>query len=213
MCDAVDDARRAIEALREEGAVRGSLPLRTAAASYAAALALRRGDLRTAQGEAQDALALAGEELNCFGGGALTTLVCASAEAGEFTRARELLDPQRIDRTRGAVPWDISVPFARAQLALSEGDFDRAEAEARAAGAMRERQGRVNPTWTRGARPPRSPSLTSVAVRRQPRSPTLSWPSPNASARRSRSSARSTPAPSPSPTTRRALPSADVPLT
>jgi DNA-binding CsgD family transcriptional regulator len=148
MCDAVPDARRAIAALRDEAAARGSLPLRTAAASYAAELALRTGDLDTATGEAQDALALAGEELGGFAGGALTALVCSWAEAGEFAHARELLGHRRFTRRSGPAPWDISVQHARARLALSEGDYERAEAEAQAAGVMRERQGRVNPTWT-----------------------------------------------------------------
>jgi DNA-binding CsgD family transcriptional regulator len=146
MCDAEGEAWDAITSLREEAQARGSLPLLTAAAAYAAELALRTGDLGRAIGEAQDALALAGEELNRFAGGALTALVGAWAETGDFTRARELL--ARLDRGRGAAPWDVSVQHARARLALSEGEFKTAEAEARDAGRMRERQGRRNPTWT-----------------------------------------------------------------
>ena len=37
---------------------------------------------------------------------------------------------------------------ARARLWLAEGDFERAHAEACEAGALREQQGRPNPTWT-----------------------------------------------------------------
>ena len=148
MCDRGDEAGRALATMRQEANARGSLPLRTAAAFYAAELALRVGDLSAAAGEAQHARALAGEELGGVAGGAIAVLLWAWAEAGEFARARELLAEHRLDAPTAPPPWAAGVRFARARLALGEGDFERAYADALEAGALREREGRVNPTWT-----------------------------------------------------------------
>ncbi len=148
MCDRHDEAGRAVGTMRREAGARGSLPLRTGAARYAAELALRTGDLRAAAREARDALALAGEDLNWFAGEAIAVLLWAWAEAGEFARARELLERHRLDAPAASTPWAISVRFARARLALCEGDFEGAYSDALEAGAMREREGRINPAWT-----------------------------------------------------------------
>ena len=148
MCDRDDEARRALATMRQEASARGSLPLRTAAAFYAAELALRVGDLSAAAGKAQHARALAGEELGGFAGGAVAVLLWTWAEAGEFARARELLAEHPLDAPTAPPPWAAGVRFARARLALGEGDFERAYADALEAGALREREGRVNPTWT-----------------------------------------------------------------
>ena len=48
----------------------------------------------------------------------------------------------------GPTRWEIGIRHARARLWLAEGDFERAHAEACEAGALREQQGRRNPSWT-----------------------------------------------------------------
>ena len=48
----------------------------------------------------------------------------------------------------GPTRWEIGIRDARARLWLAEGDFERAHAEACRAGALREVQGRHNPSWT-----------------------------------------------------------------
>ena len=75
-------------------------------------------------------------------------LVCALAERGAFDEARELLRERGLDGSLDGMPWESAVRHARARLWLAEGDFERALAEARASGALREERGRPNPTWT-----------------------------------------------------------------
>src|SRR5262249_53074550 len=45
-------------------------------------------------------------------------------------------------------PWELGIRHSRARLRLSEGDYEGAYADACEVGVLRERQGRVNPTWT-----------------------------------------------------------------
>jgi hypothetical protein len=75
-------------------------------------------------------------------------LLYALAERGEFEEARELLGRHRFDGSLGPTRWEIGIRDARARLWLAEGDFERAHAEACRAGALREEQGRHNPSWT-----------------------------------------------------------------
>ena len=44
--------------------------------------------------------------------------------------------------------WEVNIRHARARLALAEGDFELALADAMVVGNLREEQGRRNPTWT-----------------------------------------------------------------
>ena len=114
--DRADDARRAIAALRTEASETGSAPLHAAAAAYAAELSLRTGHVGDAEAHARDALGLAGN-----GATPVTTaiatgaLVAALAERGAFDEARERAG---------------SLIHARARLALAEGDFESAYADA-----------------------------------------------------------------------------------
>jgi len=146
--DHAEEAWRAIEAMQGEAAARGSLRLHAGAAWYAADLALRTGQVADAENHARLALDLVGEDVNIFTGGAIMLLVCALAERGEFEEARELLRDHRLDGPLGLTRWEIAMRHARAVLCLHEGDFERAYAEACEAGALREEQGRPNPSWT-----------------------------------------------------------------
>ena len=112
--------------------------------------------------------------LNMFTGGAIDVLLYALAERGEFEEARELLRRHRLDGALGPTRWEIGMRHARARLWLAEGDFERAHAEACEAGALREQQGRHNPTLDAvaldrrpGARPPRAPRRGRRAGRRR----------------------------------------------
>ena len=104
---------------------------------------------RTPSAAATLALELADRDVNVFAGGATRVLVCALAERGEFDRAHDLLRAAGFDGELGGRPWEVGVLHARARLALAEGDFERAHADAVQAGAARAAQGRPNPTWTR----------------------------------------------------------------
>ena len=73
-------------------------------------------------------------------------LVCALAERGAFDEAHELLRHYGVDGSLGALPWQISIRHARARLALAEGDYELAHAEAVKTGALRAAQGRPNPS-------------------------------------------------------------------
>ena len=148
MTDAVPEARRAISALEQEAVQRGSVRLRAGAAWHAAELSLRTGDIDAAERTATLALELADRDVNVFAGGATRVLVCALAERGEFDRAHDLLRGRGFDGELGGRPWEVGVLHARARLALAEGDFERAHADAVQAGAARAAQGRPNPTWT-----------------------------------------------------------------
>ena len=148
MTDRPDEARRAIAAMREEATARGSLRLRAGASWYASNLALRGGQVAEAENHARMALDLVDDGVNTFTGGAVMLLLYALIERGEFEEARELLDEHRLDDGRGSTRWEIGLRHARARLWLAEGDFERAHAEACAAGALRDQQGRRNPTWT-----------------------------------------------------------------
>jgi DNA-binding CsgD family transcriptional regulator len=130
--DHARQARRAIAALRDEALARGSTPIRAAAATYAAELSLRAGRAREAEAEARDALELTSStELSAR---ATRVLAVALGERGALEEARELL------RAHGADDLDT-----HARLALAEGDFERACADARDAGARDDQQGRANP--------------------------------------------------------------------
>jgi DNA-binding CsgD family transcriptional regulator len=141
MTDRAAEARRATARLRERATARGSLRMRAIAAWYAAELALRGGQIAEAESEARAALTLAGDDAGALTDAATDVLVCALAERGALDEAHALLREREVDRAPGLL-------HARARLALAEGDFERALADARTAGALRERQGRTNPTWT-----------------------------------------------------------------
>jgi len=127
-------ARRAIAALRDEALARGSMPLRAAAATFAAELSLRAGRVGEAEVQARDALELAGGNSAAFATSAARVLVGALTERGSFDEARELL------RVHGGGELHVG-----ARLALAEGDFERAYADARDAGAHDDQRGRPNP--------------------------------------------------------------------
>ena len=134
MTDHARQARRAIAALRDEALARGSTPMRAAAATYAAQLSLRTGRAREAEAEARDALELTSP--SAWSASATRVLVAALGERGAFDEARELL------RTSGG--GDL---HTRARLALAEGDFERAHADAHDAGARDDQRGRPNPAF------------------------------------------------------------------
>jgi DNA-binding CsgD family transcriptional regulator len=136
MTDAVDDARRAIAALRERGGAR----MRASTAWYEGELALRMADLNSAERHAHEALRAADEQAGFLVTGALRVLVCTLAERGAFDEARELL---RVT----TAPASTGLLHARARLALAEGRFEDAYAAACQVGERRERQGRTNPTF------------------------------------------------------------------
>jgi DNA-binding CsgD family transcriptional regulator len=148
MTDHAEEARRAIAAMREEAVARGSLRLRAVAAWHASELALRTGQVADAENHSRLALDLVDEDVNIFTGGAIKVLVYALAERGEFDEAAGLLREHGLDGPLGVTRWEIAMRQARAHLWLAEGDFERAYAEASDAGALREGQGRPNPTWT-----------------------------------------------------------------
>ena len=142
-------ARGAIDALLDEAATRRSRRLRASAAWYASELALRTGDVLVAQREATAALELAGDDLGPIAGGAVEVLIRALAERGAYEEAEALLRARGLDGPLGTSDADAGTRDARARLYLGMGDYERAFAEAREAGALRERQGRSNPTVTR----------------------------------------------------------------
>ncbi len=146
--DHADEAWRAIAAMEAEATARGSLRLRAAASWYAADLAMRTGQVAEAENHARLVLDLIDEDLNIFTGGALMLLLCALAERGEYGEAHELLREHRLDGVLGPTRWEIGIRHARAHLYLAEGDFEHAHAEACDVGALREAQGRPNPSWT-----------------------------------------------------------------
>ncbi|HEX6745397.1 MAG TPA: AAA family ATPase [Solirubrobacteraceae bacterium] len=148
LTDRAEEAQRAIAAMRDEAAARGSLRLRAGASWYAANLALRGGQVAEAENHARLTLDLVDDGVNTFTGGAIMLLLYALIERGEFDEARELLAEQRLDGGLRSTRWEIGLRHARARLWLAQGDFDRAHAEACAAGALRDQQGRRNPTWT-----------------------------------------------------------------
>jgi DNA-binding CsgD family transcriptional regulator len=135
-------AVQAIDALRERARARGSRPLGSAADVYAAALALRAGALTAAEQHAGEALSRLAGGVNALTAGAVGVLVVALAERGAFTEAHELLGRHAFLR------HSAGVVHARARLRLAEGDFERAYRDAREAGALREQQGRSNPSLT-----------------------------------------------------------------
>jgi DNA-binding CsgD family transcriptional regulator len=140
------EAGAVILALRDEAVRRGSLRLRVAASWYAAEHALRVGRVGDAESSARLALELVDEGLNTFTGGAIEVLVRALAERGAFDEAHELLRSFGLDGPLGVLPWQISVRHARARLALAEGDYELAHAEAVKTGTLRAAQGRPNPS-------------------------------------------------------------------
>ena len=148
MTDRPEEAQRAIAAMRDEATARGSLRLRAGASWYASNLALRGGQVAEAENHARLALDLVDDGVNTFTGGAVMLLLYALIERGEFDEAGELLAGQRLDDGAPSTRWEIGLRHARARLWLAQGDYERARDEALAAGALRERQGRRNPSWT-----------------------------------------------------------------
>ena len=147
--DRAEAARRAIADLEAEANVRGSRRLRAIASWYAAELALRTGQVAAAERLAGEALELADDEIRACVAGAAGVLVSALTERGAFTRARGVLREHGLDgHLGGGCPSHTSALLARAQLALAEGDFERAYAEASEVGAGCDRDCRPNPTWS-----------------------------------------------------------------
>jgi len=132
--DQAPQANRAIAALHDEALARGSMPLRAAAATYAAELSLRTGRAAEAEKQARDALELASANASVLAERAGRVLVAALAERGAFDEARELLSA-----------CGSGELHAHAHVALAEGDFEQAHAHARDAGARDEQRGRPNP--------------------------------------------------------------------
>jgi DNA-binding CsgD family transcriptional regulator len=132
--DHAREARRAIAALRDEAHARGSTPMCAAAATYAAQLSLRTGRVSEAEAEARAALELAGGIASVWSAGATRVLAAALGERGAFDEAHDLL--------RARNEGDL---HTHARLALAEGDFERAHADVRDAGARDDQRGRPNP--------------------------------------------------------------------
>ena len=143
LADRGEEAERAIDRLREHATARGSQRMRSAAAWYAAELAFRRGQVTEAESYARAALELVDDGPNVISGGATEVLVAALAERGAFAEAHEL-----VPVSGGDAAWDVGLRQSAARLALAEGDFARAGALAREAGALRAAEGRVNPART-----------------------------------------------------------------
>jgi DNA-binding CsgD family transcriptional regulator len=148
LTDRAEEARDAIERLREHSLARGSLRLHAAASWYAADLALRCGRVSEAEDEARMVFDLVDDDVSVLTGGAAKVLLTALAERGAFDEARELMSERRLDGALDGMPWESAIRHARARLWLAEGDFERALDEAGASGALREERGRPNPTWT-----------------------------------------------------------------
>ncbi len=139
------EAGTAITAMREDHTVRGSLRLLAGAAWYAAELAQRTGRVADAENEARLALDLTPEDVNLFTGGAIEILLWALAERGAFAEARALLDEHGLAGAIGGQIWEIGILHSRAVLALAEGDFPRAHADAVQAGSAPHRPGPAQP--------------------------------------------------------------------
>jgi DNA-binding CsgD family transcriptional regulator len=147
--DHADDARLAIADLAAEATARGSRRLQAIATWYEAELALRTGRVTDAQRLATEALALADDEIRACVAGAVAVLVSALTERGAFAQAHAVLREHRLDgRIGGGCPSETGVLLARARLALAEGDFERAHAEACEAGCDCASHCRPNPTWS-----------------------------------------------------------------
>ena len=142
------DAGAAIAAMREDTTVRGSLRLLAGAAWYAAELAQRTGRIADAENEARLALDLTPDDVNLFTGGAIEILIWALTERGAFAEAHTVLDDHGLAGHIGQQIWEIGILHSRAVLALAEGDFPGAYAQAVDAGRLRLDQGRPNPVWT-----------------------------------------------------------------
>ncbi len=98
--------------------------------------------MSTAEHRSRQALELLAGDHPRFVAGAVGVLVVALAERGAHAQAREVLGEHEALRDA------TGVLYARARLALAEGDFEGAYTHARAAGIRRERQGRTNPSLT-----------------------------------------------------------------
>jgi DNA-binding CsgD family transcriptional regulator len=143
LADHAKEAELAIDRLREDATARGSARMRSAAAWYAAELALRRGQVVEAESYARAALELVDDGPNVITGGATEVLVVALAERGAFSEAHELAPD-----SAGDAAWDVGLRHSAARLALAEGDFERAYTLALEAGARRAKEGRTNPART-----------------------------------------------------------------
>ena len=143
LADRAKEAELAIDKLREDANARGSRRMRSAAAWYAAELALRRGQVAEAESYARAALELVDDGPNVISGGATEVLVAALAERGAFAEAHEL-----VPAVAGNAAWDVGLRHSAALLALAEGDYQPAYFLAREAGALRAKEGRTNPART-----------------------------------------------------------------
>jgi DNA-binding CsgD family transcriptional regulator len=148
LTDHVDEARAALTRLREQAIARGSLWLRGAAEWFDAELQLRTGHVAAAENRARLVFDLSEGGVGTLTGGAVHVLVAALAERGAFEEAHDVLREHRLDGELGRMSWDVNIRHSRARLALAEGDYEQALADAMAAGELREEQGRRNPTWT-----------------------------------------------------------------
>ncbi len=148
LTDHVDEAGDAIARLREQAVARGSLWLRGAAEWFDGELQLRIGHIAEAENRARLVFELVDDGIGSVTGGAVHVLVCALAERGAFEEAHDLLRENGLDGPLGQMSWEANIRHARARLALAEGDYESALADAMEAGEQREEQGRRNPTWT-----------------------------------------------------------------
>ena len=145
--DRPEAAQAAIMRICREAKERGSLPLRAATCWHAAELARRTGRIADAEREARMVLELVDDEVSVLSGGAADILVWALAERGAFHEAHDFLRERGLDGRLGSRVWEPGIVHARSRLALAEGDFERAHAEACEIGALRKEQGRPDPTW------------------------------------------------------------------
>ena len=97
------------------------------------------------------------DESNVVSGRATKILVMALAERGAFDEAHEVLEVLGLAGSLGTSFREVSVRHGRAHLALAEGDYEAALAEALEVGDLREDQGRPGP------------SLDELALARRPR--------------------------------------------
>lgn len=149
LTDRFADARTAVVELTAQAQAQGTSRLSAVAAWTTAELDLRSGQIADAESAARSALDVADEELTLVTSGAAAVLVCALTVRGAFDEAHEQLDALGLDGPLDDdTPCDAGVRHARAELALAECHFELAHAEACAAGAMREQEGRTNPAWS-----------------------------------------------------------------
>ena len=146
LADRCSDGVDAIARLQAQAAASGSERLDAAAGRYAAELALRQGELATAEREAARALDVM-DGLAGIASAVLEILVDTLVERGALDDAADVLAEHEHVWSDGA-GWEAGVRHAGARLLLASGDYERAEREAREAGRQRLAHGRPNPAWT-----------------------------------------------------------------